>query len=113
MDTPTADTPTADTPKLQYIASPGVAIIEEIQEENSGLRLSNEIKGRVRQGKILSMGGPTTGSAGEPVTPEQFGKEGDIVLFMSYYEEGGSDYGIVSGKKLFFVKWGDLRGKKI
>lgn len=93
---------------MNISASPGIAIIEEIEEKEEGLVLSQKKEGRIIKGKILSMGSYDT-QHGEKIEPERFGKVGDVVYFLSYYVEGGVDYGVVEGRKIYFVKWGDFR----
>lgn len=91
-------------------ATPGIAIVTLIEDKTSpGITTTTKKEGRIIKGKIVSMGEYDTTPTGEKIYPERFGKEGDIVHFLHYAEEGGVDIGMIDGIKYFFVKWGDFR----
>lgn len=97
-----------------FKASPGIAIIKEITEKDeSTLTLTQKSAGRIIYGEIISMGKDTTGNAGEPIKAEDYGKVGDKVWFLHYYDEGGVDVGEIDGQKLLFVKFGDFRASRV
>lgn len=97
--------------KSNLKASPGVAIIKGITvKDERNLVLLNKVQGRILKGKIIWMGDYDTTSTGEKILPERFGKEGDIVYFLHYAEEGGVDIGMIDSEKYYFVKWADFRG---
>lgn len=95
--------------KSTFKASPGIAIIEEISDKDiSSITLTQKAQGRIIKGKIIAMGDIDT-QHGQQIEPDRFGKEGDTVYFLHYYEEGGVDIGMINGVKFYFVKWGDFR----
>jgi co-chaperonin GroES (HSP10) len=100
--------------KLNFVASPGIAVVKEIEEKDSkDVILTQKKEGRIIKGEIISMGSDTTGSGGEPILANKFGSVGDIVWFLHYFDEGGVDVGIIDGIKYLFVKWGDFRAKQL
>lgn len=99
--------------QLNLLASPGIAIIKSIVEnKESSIIGPSQTKGRIKRGEIISMGPDDTTQTGENIPASRYGKEGDIVYFLHYYDEGGVDIGQVNGEEYFFVKWGDLRAKE-
>lgn len=100
-----------DTPKT-FTASPGIAIILPTDEQTTSTIITGKKDGRITQGKIVSMGADTTGSGGEVIHAHDYGKEGDIVWFLHYYDEGGVDVMQVGSTKYYAVKWGDFRAKQ-
>jgi co-chaperonin GroES (HSP10) len=110
MDTPNQP----QTTSLSFESSPGFAIVKEVkEEEGESIVLSQKKQGRIILGEIISMGGDTTGSAGELVKASEYGKVGDKIWFLHYYDEGGVDVGEIDGQKYYFVKFGDFRAKKL
>ncbi len=93
--------------------APGIAVIEGVEEQIEGLVLTQKSQGRIIKGKIIFMGDYDTTSTGEKILPERYGKVGDFVWFMHYYDEGGVDIMTIKGKKYFAVKWADIRGREI
>ncbi len=93
----------------QLIASPGIAIISAAKKEESDIIGPDKTQGRIKKGTIIAMGADDTTQTGEKIPASRYGKEGDIVYFLHYYDEGGVDVGQVNGETYFFVKWGDFR----
>lgn len=91
---------------MKYIASPATAVIEELKKTTSGALATPKSKSRhMGTGKILSI----TGTKELPA--EQYGKVGDIVTFLSYYEEGEYDRQEADGTIIYFVKLEDFRAQ--
>lgn len=98
----------------QFKASPGIAILEEVKEQETAAIIGTTPKtGRICKGKILSMGRNLVTDANAILEAEFYGQEGDIVYFLHYYDEGGYDYRDIDGKRYYFVKWQDFRGKAL
>lgn len=95
---------------MKINAAPGIAVITPIEEKASEIITTDKKQGRIQKGKILSMGRNVITDANALLEASFYGKEGDIVYFLSYYEEGGYDYATVNGEKYYFVKWQDFRG---
>ena len=100
------------TSKINFLAYPGIAIIESLeQENNNSFIVTGQSQGRIVKGKIVAMGPDDTTQMGELIKSEKYGKVGDTVWFLHYAIEGGADLGTIDGKQYIFVKWGDLRAK--
>lgn len=96
--------------------SPGVAIVKEIKEESiSGLNTGAQQK-RIIKGEIIEMGPDDMNNYGGIVEAKNYGKKGDTIYFLSYYQEGGYDKFKIDGTEYYLVKFGDFRvnlgGKK-
>lgn len=91
-------------------ASPGLALIEPIIEKSeSGITITSKKEGRIIKGKIIKMGNDDLNNYGTKIEAKNYGKEGDIIYFLSYYEEGGYDQVKIEGVNYYLVKWGDFR----
>jgi|GEM_PF-6110247 len=93
----------------KYIASPGIALIQPLAEKNTTLILTNLKEGRIIRGKIIDMGLDDTNNYGGKIEAKNYGRNGDIVWFLSYYQEGGYDKVKLDGVEHYLVKWGDFR----
>lgn len=92
-------------------ASPGIAIISTIKEtKESSIIGPDKTRGRITKGKIVSMGADDMTNNGAVIPAKNYGKVGDVVYFLHYYDEGGVDVGEIGGETYFFVKWPDFRG---
>lgn len=98
------------TTQHQLIASPGIAIVEPlVSKTTSAIITQTKPKGRIGIGKIISMGKDILTDFGSILKASDYGKEGDVVYFLSYYEEGGYDFTSVDNKQVYMVKWQDFR----
>lgn len=99
---------------MKFKAAPGIAIIKEIKDKDtSALVVRQTTKGKIKKGKIISMGPDDISNSGAVIPAKHYAKEGDIVLFLSYYIEGELDYTKIEGEDYYLVKFGDLRGVQI
>lgn len=98
---------------MKVKAAPGIAIVEPLEtKQTAAIVTSNKARGRIIPGKIISMGEDDITNSGAIIPAKKYGKTGDIIHFLHYYDEGGVDEGEINGKKYFWVKWGDFRGKE-
>lgn len=96
--------------KFNYTASPGIAIIQEIKDKDTApVTLTQQSKGKIKKGKIISMGADDITNQGGVIPAKNYGKTGDIVLFLSYYVEGELDYTKIEGQDYYLTKFGDIR----
>jgi co-chaperonin GroES (HSP10) len=96
--------------ELQFTPSPGIAIIEEIKEtETQGGIVGVTEKHRIIPGKIIAIGKDLVTDAGAILKANVYGRVGDIVYFIHYYEEGGYDVAIVNQTKYYTTKFQDFR----
>jgi len=96
--------------KVNFLASPGIAIIKEIEEQdNTALSFGSPKTSRVIKGEIIAMGANLITDADALLEADRYGKVGDIVYFLHYYDEGGHDIAYVDNKKYYTVKWQDFR----
>lgn len=94
--------------ELKLYASPGHAIVELLKEKTS--IITGEQKDRIKRGKIIAMGIDQTTDYGTKIPASEYGKVGDIIYFLHYFESEGLDHTFTNGKTIFFVKWIDFKG---
>ena len=92
------------THRLPQAAS-GYILIEPINEETD-IKLSGELKGRMRLGKVISCGETVITDFGAKVPCPC--KDGDVVYFQEY--ESDYDAGYIGGKRYIFALFRDVRG---
>lgn len=98
--------------KNTFQPSPGIAVVKEFKQENtSSVMTKNSSKGRIITGTIVYMGLADMTTSGVLIKPELFGKVGNTIWFLHYYDEGGVDVGEIDGVEYFFVKFQDIRGR--
>lgn len=97
--------------KINLTPSPGIAIIEPLETHDpSAFATSSQPKGRTIRGTIIAMGADDKTVYNIPIKATDYGKVGDIVWFLHYYEEGGVDIMTFNDKQYYVAKWQDFRG---
>ncbi len=91
---------------MKFSPAPGIVLVEPIEEETKGLKLTESPKGQVGCGKVLAVGLTLPGD--DDIPAELIAKVGDIVYFLKY--EGAYDTFEYENKPYFVVKFGDIRG---
>ena len=93
---------------MKYIPSPGIVLIQPLQEASHKIIVQGNDNSRIQSGKVLAMGMEAPNSDTSKVAMNQYCKVGDIVYFLSY--EGDYDSTKIEGQKYYLVKREDLRG---
>ena len=91
------------------IPSPGIALVLPLDEKSSSLVLSSKKDGRILKGKIVEMGQDDINNYGAIIVASNYGKKGDLIYFLSYYDEGGYDNVKIDNTRYYLVKFGDFR----
>lgn len=94
---------------MKIIPSPGVALVKPVEDKSEYLITGQEQK-RIIKGEIVEMGADDTNNYGATVKADSYGKKGDTIHFLSYYQEGGYDQIKLDGELHYYVKFGDFRG---
>jgi len=96
--------------KPQLIPSPGIALIEPMEEkkQNGGISMVKESY-RIIPGKIIAMGINLESIYGGKLNGVDYGEAGDTIYFYHIYQEGGYDTTYLNDKKYFLIKWEDFR----
>ena len=93
---------------MKYIPSPGIILIQPLEETSSKIIVQGKNNSRIQSGKVLAVGIEPPNSDTSKVAINQYCEIHDIVYFLSY--EGEYDSAKIEGQKYFLVKREDLRG---
>lgn len=94
---------------MTYTPSPGIALVKPFEENKDKFKLTDKIEGRIYRGEIITMGADDKTGYGEPIVGSEYGKAGDVIWFMHYYQEGGVDMVYLDNVLFYVVKWQDFR----